>query len=201
MAEREHLGFRGLSFSTVEVDSADFETLSASGTGALAAALDSADLEIAAVALGITSGALSKAIEYSKARTTFEHALKDYQPVAFRLASLKAEEEMLRNFIHAADLPAAGRVMARVRAMELAKDAAKQAVQAHGGYGYFEDFGVEMLDRDAVALAILFNRGVREMERLSEGVFQSKAGFLRASRRCAPGPVEARLRPMAERLK
>lgn len=176
--EQEHLGFRGLSFSTVVADSTDFVKISENGTRLVGAAFDSMDLEVAAVALGITAGALAKAAEYSKARTTFEHPLKDYQPIAFILSSLRAEEEMLRNFIYSEHLPEAGGVMARVRAMELARNATKQAVQVHGGYGYFEDFGIEKFYRDAMALSILFSRGTREMERLSEGVFQSKAGFL-----------------------
>jgi alkylation response protein AidB-like acyl-CoA dehydrogenase len=176
--EEEHLGFRGLSFSSVVVDSADFETLSENGLRRMEKAFNDMDLDVAAVALGITSGALAKAIEYSKARITFEHPLKDYQPVAFTLSSLRAEEEMLRSFLYNTHLSGAGRVMARVRAVELAKNAAKQAIQVHGGYGYFEDSGVEKFYRDAMALSILFCRGTREMARLSEEVFQSKAGFI-----------------------
>lgn len=176
--DKARLGFRGMRFSSVRVETDDYEVLAEKGVPLIDTALDKMDLEVAAVALGITSGALAKAVEYSKARTTFEHPLKDYQPVAFSLSSLRSEEEMLRSFIYADNLSEAAKVMARVRSMELAKSATKQALQVHGGYGYFGDFGVEKFYRDAVALPILFSRGVKEMERLSEAVFEAKAGFL-----------------------
>lgn len=176
--DKVRLGFRGMRFSSIHVDTDDYEVLAEKGLRLIDAALDNMDLEVAAVALGITSGALAKAVEYSKARTTFEHPLKDYQPVAFSLSSLRSEEEMLRNFIYSDGISGTAKMMARVKSMELAKSATKQALQVHGGYGYFGDFGVEKFYRDAMALPILFSRGVKEMERLSEAVFESKAGFL-----------------------
>lgn len=176
--DQTRLGFRGLRFSSVNVESTDFEVLAEEGPRFIEAALDGMDLPVAAVALGIASGALTKAVEYSKSRTTFEHSLKDYQPVAFALSSLRSEEEILRSFVYREGLSEAARLMARTKSLELAKKAANYALQVHGGYGYFGDFGVEKYYRDAMALPILFSRGVKDMERLSEAVFESKAGFL-----------------------
>ncbi len=175
--ERPRLGLRGLSFSSLAIDSTDFEKLSENGSRLIEAAVNDMDLEVAAVSLGIAAGALAKAVEYSKVRTTFEHPLKDYQPVAFGLSHLRAEEEMIRDFAYGEHHAAAWKTMARVRAAALARNATNQALQIHGGYGYFEDFGVEKFYRDAMALSILF-RGTKDMERLSEQVFDSKAGFL-----------------------
>jgi alkylation response protein AidB-like acyl-CoA dehydrogenase len=172
------LGFRGLRFSPIKVDSSDFEVLADDGPAAIDAALVGMDMAVAAFALGITAGALSKAIDYAKARTTFEHPLKDYQPVAFALSSLKAEEEILRSFIYTEGLSPTAKLMARVKSTDLARRATAQALQVHGGYGYFGDFGVEKFYRDAMALPLLFARGVKDMERLSKAVFESKAGFL-----------------------
>lgn len=176
--EYPRLGFKGLSFAAVHVDSDDFEPLSQNGFKQIDTALNDMDLEVAAVSLGITGGALAKAIEYSKARSTFDHPLKDYQPIAFGLSLLRTEEEMLRDFAYGKNLTSAGKTMARVRGLALAKSATKQALQVHGGYGYFEDFNVEKFYRDAMALSILFGRGTKDMERLSESVYGSKAGFL-----------------------
>ncbi len=176
--EYQRLGLRGLDFSSLIIDSTDFEKLSENGSRLIEAAVNDMDLEVAAVSLGIAAGALAKAVEYSKARTTFEHPLKDYQPVAFGLSLLRAEEEMIRDFAYGEHHAAAGKTMARVRAAALARNATNQALQVHGGYGYFEDFGVEKFYRDAMALSILFSRGTKDMERLSEQVFDSKAGFL-----------------------
>jgi len=172
------LGFRGLRFSSVKVDTGDFEVLGENGPGMLEEALNGMDLEVAAVGLGITAGALSKAIDYSKSRTTFEHPLKDYGPVAFSLSSLKSEEEELRNFIYGEGLSGTAKVMARIKSTQLARNATKQALQVHGGYGYFGDFGVEKFYRDAMALPLLFSRAAKDMQRLSQAVFDSKAGFM-----------------------
>jgi alkylation response protein AidB-like acyl-CoA dehydrogenase len=178
MDDQTRLGFRGLRFSSLKVDSADFEVLGEKGTELLEEALNGMDLAVAAIALGITSGAVAKAIDYSKSRTTFEHPLKDYQPVAFSLSSLKSEEEMLRNFMYSDGLSGTAKVMARMKATQLARSATKQALQVHGGYGYFGDFGVEKFYRDAMALPLLFSRGAKDMERLSQAVFETKAGFM-----------------------
>lgn len=177
-AEHPRLGLRGLSFVCVDFDSTDFEVISENGPMLIRSALDAMDLEVAAVLLGIASGALNKAVEYSKSRTTFEHPLKDYQPVAFGLSSLRADEELVRAFIYRVQGEAAAKEMARVKAVALAKRATNQALQVHGGYGYFEDFGVEKFYRDAMAFSILFSRATEDMERLSQHVFGSKAGFL-----------------------
>ncbi|MGD0476964.1 MAG: acyl-CoA dehydrogenase family protein [Nitrososphaerales archaeon] len=176
--EHPRLGLRGLSFSSLTIDSTDFEKLSENGSRLIEAAVNDMDLEVAAISLGIAAGALAKAVEYSKVRTTFEHPLKEYQPVAFGLSLLRAKEEMIRDFAYKENHAAAGKTMTRVRAVALAKNATNQALQVHGGYGYFEDFGVEKFYRDAMALSILFSRGTKDMERLSEQVFDSKAGFL-----------------------
>ena len=176
--EHPRLGLRGLAFSSLTIDTADFERLSENGSKLIEAAIDNMDLEVAAVCLGIAAGALAKALEYSKVRTTFEHPLKDYQPVAFGLSQLKADEEMIRGFAYGGDQTAAGKTMARVRAVALARAATNQALQVHGGYGYFEDFGVEKFYRDAMAFSILFNRSTKDSERLSNQVFDSKSGFL-----------------------
>ena len=178
VGDQTRLGFRGLRFSSVKVDSGDVEVLGGNGMEMLEEALNGMDLEVAAIALGITAGAVAKAIDYSKGRTTFDHPLKDYQPVAFSLSSLKSEEEMLRTFIYGEGLSGMAKVMARVKSTQLARSATKQALQVHGGYGYFGDFGVEKFYRDAMALPLLFSRGVKDMQRLSQAVFESKAGFM-----------------------
>lgn len=176
--ELQQLGFRGLKFSNINIDSAEYEVISEDGKKMLDKLLSSIDLEIAAIALGIASGALNKAIEYSKIRSTFQFLLKDYQPVAFALSSLKADEEILRSVIYRGNLSDKERAMARVKAVDLAKRATKQALQTHGGYGYLEDFGVEKFYRDSMALSVMFARNIRDMQRLSELIYESKSGYL-----------------------
>lgn len=173
------LGFRGLTLSQVQVDSADFKSLGKNGLEEMTAVMDSMDLEIAAIALGISEGALNKAIDYAKVRSTFEHLLKDYEPVAFSLSHLNSEIDTLKNFLFERDdLSAKERLELKFLSVELAKKCTKQALQSHGGYGYLQDFGVEKFYRDAMALAAMFYRRERDNRRLSDEVFQGKSGFI-----------------------
>jgi len=50
---------------------------------------------------------------------------------------------------------------ARLPAVESAVQAASDAIQAHGGYGYMRDYGVEKRFRDAVSLSLLPLDGTR----------------------------------------
>jgi butyryl-CoA dehydrogenase len=172
------LGLRGLKLSSVEFDTSDCSVVSRDGAAPMKRAIDEVDLELAAICLGIASRAVAKALEYSSVRKTFEHPLKDYQPVAFSVASLRSEEEFLRKFVYSGELAETERAMARVRALDLVKRAARYAVQVHGGYGYFDDFGISRLYRDAMALSVLFSGGFADMERLSSLVYSSRSGFL-----------------------
>lgn len=178
MNDYPRLGLRGLRFSSVGLDSDNFKDLSGDGLARTEKAFSEMSLEVAAISLGIASGALDKTIEYTKARSTFEQPLKNYQPVAFAVSSLKSSEDMLRSFIYRENLSETEKLMARVKSLELATAVAKQALQLHGGYGYFEDFGLERYYRDTMALSVLLSNRVKDMEAVSAGVFGSKAGYL-----------------------
>lgn len=173
------LGFRGLGMSSMKLSGSAFTTLlEKNGKEKMEKVMNASDLAVAAIALGMTSGALLKGIDYSRVRKTFGQSLKDYQPVAFTLASLRSEEEMLRTALYSQDLDEEHRLMLKTRALDLAKRASKYALQVHGGYGYFEDFGVEKFYRDSTSLAGMFSRSVKDMERLSHFLYGEKSGFL-----------------------
>ncbi|AKA48017.1 hypothetical protein IX51_01700 [uncultured archaeon] len=173
------LGFRGLGMAKMEMRGTEFRTVAGKGAEhALDRAMNESDPAVSAIALGIISGCLQKGIDYSKVRKTFGQPLSAYQPVAFTLSSLKAEEELLRRTLYSGDLGEKEKLMLKISSLDLAKRASKYALQVHGGYGYFEDFGVEKFYRDSTALATLFGRSVRDMERLSHHIYGEKAGFL-----------------------
>lgn len=173
------LAFRGLNFGTIDISSSEFHALSNDGKKALAAAVDNLDLEISAIALGITRGALDKVLEYVKVRKTFDRPLKDYGPVSSTLSKLSAELKILENYL---DLAVQGEqkehLMLKTLAVDLVKRATKYSLQYHGGYGYIEDFGVEKFYRDSVGLSILFQRPHKDSQRLSEEIFGEKSGYL-----------------------
>lgn len=173
------LGFRGLGFTRIEMKGTGFQVLAEKGAGeAMESMMNDADLAVSAIALGMVSGCMQKGIDYSKVRKTFSQPLNAYQPVAFTISGLKAEEEVLRRSLYADDLTPAEKLMVKIRSLDLAKRASKYALQVHGGYGYLEDFGVEKFYRDSTALATLFGRSVKDMERLSEHIFGEKSGYL-----------------------
>ena len=58
----------------------------------------------------------------------------------------------------------AAAAMAKLKSSEVAMDAARKAIQIHGGYGYTEDFNVERYYRDAKITEIY--EGTSEIQRL-----------------------------------
>lgn len=179
-AERDQgLSFRGLNYGTIDVSTGDYSTLSEDGAATLGKVMDGMDLEVAALALGMSKGALDKAIEYVKVRKTFDRPLKDYGPVASSLSGLMAEYEVLNHYLASGEHEdERDGLMIKKLAVDLAKRATKYSLQFHGGYGYIEDFGVEKFYRDSMGLAILFQRPHADSQRLSKEVFGEKSGYL-----------------------
>ncbi len=137
-----------------------------------------ASWDAAAIFLGISEGALEKAIEYTKVRKTFNFPLKDYEPVAFRLSELKSELEILKNTLFSDDSKEQMGMMLKTISAEFARRATKYALQFHGGYGYLEDFGVEKFYRDAVALNALMFRPILDKRALAASIYGEKSGYL-----------------------
>ncbi len=118
--------------------------------------LDGGRIGIAAQALGIASGAMERAIAYSKERKAFGKPIAYHQSVAFKLADMAVKVENARNLI----LKAAwlkdnhkpygyASAMAKYYAAEIAMEVTTEAVQIFGGYGYTKDYHVERLMREA----------------------------------------------------
>ena len=134
--------------------------------------------DISAIFLGITDGALDKAIEYTKVRKTFNEPLKNYEPVAFRIAELKSELEILKFALFAEDADEMRMLMLKDLSASLARKATKYALQFHGGYGYLEDFGVEKYYRDSVALNAIIYRPVEDKRFLATKIYDGKSGYI-----------------------
>jgi len=177
----KRLGFRSLAFSSIEVDSSDFEIIQRNGIDALRKEYDAIAIPVAAIAIGMSEGASEKAIDYSKVRTAFGHYLKDFQPLTFEMSSLVAQMAILRSYMIqtiSSNPDIRNSLFLKLKSLRLAKDIAKTSLQIHGGYGYLEDFGIEKFYRDSMALSVLFSNEEDDMERLSTLVFGSKAGFV-----------------------
>ncbi|MFC7219120.1 acyl-CoA dehydrogenase family protein [Streptomyces polyrhachis] len=127
---------------------------------------------VGAQALGIARAAYEYALEYAGEREAFGRPIIDNQAVAFPLADLRTEIEMVRLLIWQASwmarndrvFDAAQGSMAKLRAGELAVCATEKAIQILGGAGYSREHPVERMYRDAKIYTIF--EGTSEIQRL-----------------------------------
>ncbi|HOX82353.1 MAG TPA: acyl-CoA dehydrogenase family protein [Chryseolinea sp.] len=133
--------------------------------------LDGGRISIAALSLGIATGAYEAALKYSKERQQFNQPISKFQGIAFKLADMatKIEAASLLTY-RAGELKNNGQevtkasAMAKLYASEIAVEAANEAVQIFGGYGYTKDFPVEKFYRDAKLCTI--GEGTSEIQKL-----------------------------------
>jgi alkylation response protein AidB-like acyl-CoA dehydrogenase len=136
------------------------------------AGLDGGRLNIGACSIGGGQSALDKAIAYMRERKAFGRRIADFQALQFRVAdvatSLETARSMLWRAASALDQrsPEATRLcaMAKRVATDAGFEAANDALQLLGGYGYLADYGVEKLVRDLRVHQIL--EGTNEIMRV-----------------------------------
>tara|TARA_B100000963_G_scaffold117765_1_gene102503 strand:+ start:22 stop:1161 length:1140 start_codon:yes stop_codon:yes gene_type:complete len=126
---------------------------------------------IAAQALGVASGALELALQYSKERKSFGKPICEHQAIAFKLADMATEIEAARLLcLRAAWLKDMGldfsesSAMAKLFSAEKAMRITTEAVQIHGGYGFVKEYHVERLMRDAKITQIY--EGTSEIQKI-----------------------------------
>ena len=133
--------------------------------------LDRGRIGIAAWSLGIAQASLEASLKYASERKQFGHAIADFQAVQFKIAEMATRVEASRLLTHrAAWLRDTGQEhttessMAKWYASEVAVEAALDAVQIHGGYGFTKDYPVERYLRDSKLGTI--GEGTSEVQRL-----------------------------------
>ena len=133
--------------------------------------LDSSRIIIAAQCVGIGQAALEEAVRYSQQRQSFGRPIAQHQAIQFMLADMATEVHAARTVtMDAATLKDQGlpfvnqASMAKLLASEMCVRVTSQALQTHGGYGYFKDSPVERLFRDARVTTIY--EGTSEVQRL-----------------------------------
>ena len=133
--------------------------------------LNGGRIGIASQALGIASGAMELALNYSKERKAFGVEIAKHQAIQFKLADMATDIEAARLLIlNAAQKKDAGvdfskeGAMAKLFASEVAMKHTVEAVQIHGGYGYVKEFHVERLMRDAKITQIY--EGTSEIQKI-----------------------------------
>ena len=134
--------------------------------------LDGGRSNIGACSLGAAWSALDKTRDYIFERKAFGRELAAFQAMQFRVADMASDLDASRLMIwRAADAldradPNATRysAMAKRYATDLGFEICNQALQAHGGYGYLKDYGLEKLVRDLRVHQIL--EGTNEIMRV-----------------------------------
>jgi alkylation response protein AidB-like acyl-CoA dehydrogenase len=128
-------------------------------------------ISIAALSLGLAQACLEVALAYARERVQFGQRISQFQAVQFKLADMAMAVENARLATYkAAWLYDQGRdyamqaAMAKCYASDVAMQAALEAVQIHGGYGYTDEFVVSRFFRDAKILQI--GEGTNEIQRL-----------------------------------
>jgi alkylation response protein AidB-like acyl-CoA dehydrogenase len=133
--------------------------------------LDGGRIGIAAQAAGIARACLDASVKYAGEREAFDQPIGKFQAVQFKIANMATKLEAARLLVYnAARLKDEGKphnmeaAMAKLFASEMANEAAREAVQIHGGAGYLEDFPVERYFRDARITEIY--EGTSEIQRI-----------------------------------
>ncbi len=133
--------------------------------------LEGGRIGIAAQALGIAQACLDASITYSKQRKAFDHPIAEFQAIQFKIAEMATNIEAARMLtLKAAFLKDAGMsygeaaAMAKLYASKVAVQAALEAIQIHGGYGYVREYLVERYLRDAKITEIY--EGTSEIQRI-----------------------------------
>ena len=133
--------------------------------------LDTSRIIIAAQCVGIGQSALEAAVRYAQQRESFGRPIAQHQAIQFMLADMATDVYAARvATMNAATLKDNGQPfidqasMAKLIASEMCVRVASQAVQVHGGYGYFRDSPVERIFRDSRVTTIY--EGTSEIQRL-----------------------------------
>ena len=133
--------------------------------------LNKTRIPVAAGSMGIARRALDESAKYAKEREAFGKPIADHQAIQFKLAEMLMGLETARAYTYYAawltdtkQPQSHAAAIAKAYASEMAFNAANEAIQIHGGFGYMHEYPVEKLLRD-VKLNQIYE-GTNEIQRL-----------------------------------
>lgn len=134
-------------------------------------ALDNGRYSVAAGSVGIIQGCLDACIKYAKQRQQFGKPIGSFQLIQEKIAKMAVDLDAARLLVYrAGHLKTKGikntteTSMAKLYASEAAVNAASEAIQIHGAYGYSNEYPLERYYRDAKVAAIY--EGTSEIQKL-----------------------------------
>jgi len=126
---------------------------------------------VAGHGVGLAQGALDMAVKHVKGRKQFGRPIGAFQATQFKIADMATKVEIARNTVYkSAWLLDQGKpdttltAMAKMYACHIAVEVVDEALQLHGGYGYFNDYDIERFYRAAKVLEIY--EGTKEVEKI-----------------------------------
>ncbi|MCM3706395.1 MULTISPECIES: acyl-CoA dehydrogenase family protein [Cytobacillus] len=139
-------------------------------------ALDNGRFTVAAGAVGLIEASLEASLKYCHERKTFGKDIGQHQLVQQMIAKMSANFEISKLLVFKAGwLKNKGKrntretSLAKWIACDAAFEAANDAVQIHGAYGYSDDYPVERFLRNAKAPVIY--EGTREIHTIMQGEY------------------------------
>lgn len=132
---------------------------------------DRSRIYVGGLGLGLAQGALDMAIKQAKERRQFGQPIGAFQATQFKIAEMATKVEAARNMVYKAAWSLdQGKpdtkltAMAKMYACRVAVELADEALQLHGGYGYFNDSNIERFYRAAKVQEIY--EGTKEIEKI-----------------------------------
>lgn len=140
------------------------------------ASLDNGRFTVAAGAAGQIMACLEASLDYCHERETFGKSIGKHQLVQQMIAKMEAGLQMSRLLVYrAGDLKNQGKrntretSLAKWQACDFANQAANDAVQVHGAYGYSDEYPVERYLRNSKAPVIY--EGTREIHTVMQAEY------------------------------
>ncbi|MEN1970317.1 acyl-CoA dehydrogenase family protein [Lentibacillus sp. N15] len=150
-----------LIFEDVRVPASNLLGEEGKGFYYLMAKLQQERLMVAIQSITASEVMLDLTIDYVKQRKAFGQSISQFQNTQFKLAELKTEIQIGRTFVdrliedHVAGKDVVTEVsMAKWWTTDLAKKAAGECMQLHGGYGYMEEYEIARRYRDVAVSSI-----------------------------------------------
>ena len=162
---------RGIRFEDVHIPKEN--VLGAEGQGFKIAmkAFDITRPEVAILGVGLARAALEHCVRYAKERQTFGRPIAQHQAIAFMMADMAKDIEAGRLLAWRAawtfdqgERNSYYASVAKCFNADMAMEAAVNAVQIFGGYGFNKEYPVEKLMRDAKILQIY--EGTSQIQRM-----------------------------------
>jgi alkylation response protein AidB-like acyl-CoA dehydrogenase len=160
--------------SNVRVPEENLLGIRGNGFHQLMAFFDRSRAYVSAHGVGLAQGALNMAVKHVRERKQFGKPIGSFQGVQFKIADMAVKIELARNIMYkAAWLLDNGKAdtnvtaMAKMYAARIAVEVVDEALQLHGGYGYFDDYDIERFYRAAKVLEIY--EGAKEIEKMIIG--------------------------------